>query len=65
MTTQHPADADEDVVLVDESAGGDIKKFVAAKTGLHPTAFAVKIVPALPKSSAGKTLYAQLETSLG
>jgi acyl-coenzyme A synthetase/AMP-(fatty) acid ligase len=49
------------IVLVDESVGADIKKFVAAKTGLHPTAFAVKTVPALPKSSAGKTLYAELE----
>lgn len=53
------------IVLVDEATGADIKKFIAAKTGLHPTAFAVKGVPALPKSSAGKTLYAQLETSLG
>lgn len=35
--------------------------FLAEKTGLHPSAFAVKAVDAIPKNGAGKTLYRELE----
>jgi long-chain acyl-CoA synthetase len=53
------------IFLVDDQAGTDVRRFIAGKTGLHPTAFAVTAIAAIPKSSAGKTLYAQLEASLG
>lgn len=53
------------IVCVDDAAGPDIRRFIAAKTGLHPSAFVVTTVAAIPKSGAGKTLYAELETSLG
>jgi len=36
--------------------------YLAAKTGLHPSGFAAKIVAAIPKNDAGKTLYRELET---
>ena len=39
-----------------------MKKYLAEKTGLHPSGFAVKIVTKIPKNDAGKTLYRELET---
>lgn len=53
------------IFLADEQTASDVRRFIAAKTGLHPTAFVMTAIAAIPKSSAGKTLYAQLETSLG
>jgi long-chain acyl-CoA synthetase len=53
------------IFIVDDQAATEVRRFIAGKTGLHPTAFVVTAIPALPKSGAGKTLYAQLEASLG
>lgn len=53
------------IFIVDDHAASDVRRFIAGKTGLHPTAFLVTTITAIPKNSAGKTLYAQLETSLG
>ena len=39
-----------------------MKKYLAEKTGLHPSGFAVKTVTKIPKNDAGKTLYRELET---
>ena len=39
----------------------EVQDFLAAKTGLNPVAFVVKAVADIPKSEAGKTLYAELE----
>ncbi len=41
---------------------GQMPAFLADKTGLHPSGFAVKAVDAIPKNGAGKTLYRELET---
>ncbi|MFG6327226.1 MAG: AMP-binding protein [Lachnospiraceae bacterium] len=38
-----------------------VKRFLAQKTGLNPTAFSVKAIDKLPKNEAGKTLYKNLE----
>lgn len=38
-----------------------VKRFLAQKTGLNPTAFSVKAIDKLPKNEAGKTLYRNLE----
>lgn len=53
------------IFIVGDHAAADVRRFIAGKTGLHPSAFQVTTIPAIPKSSAGKTLYAQLEASLG
>jgi len=53
------------IFLVDDQAGAEVRRFIAGKTGLHPSAFQVTAIAAIPKSAAGKTLYAQLETPLG
>jgi acyl-CoA synthetase (AMP-forming)/AMP-acid ligase II len=52
------------IFLVNAEAAAAIRTFIAGKTSLHPSAFQVKPIAAIPKSSAGKTLYAQLESSL-
>ena len=41
--------------------GEKVKHFLAAKTGLNPTAFSVKYINCIPKNEAGKTLYKKLE----
>ena len=53
------------IFIVDVHAATAVRRFIAGKTALHPSAFLVTAIPAIPKSSAGKTLYAQLEASLG
>jgi acyl-CoA synthetase (AMP-forming)/AMP-acid ligase II len=52
------------IFVVDGHAAADVRRFISGKTGLNLTAFQVTTIPAIPKSTAGKTLYAQLETSL-
>jgi len=52
------------IFIVDGNPASDVRRFIAGKTALHPTAFVVTAVLAIPKSGAGKTLYAELETSL-
>ena len=39
----------------------EIKKFLAEKTKLNPTAFSVKYINEIPKNAVGKTQYKQLE----
>lgn len=53
------------IFLADGHAATDVRRFIAGKTALHPSAFQVTTIPAIPKNGAGKTLYAQLEASLG
>jgi acyl-coenzyme A synthetase/AMP-(fatty) acid ligase len=53
------------IFLVNDHVAADVRRFIAGKTALHPSAFRVTSISAIPKSSAGKTLYAQLEASLG
>lgn len=44
-----------------ETLQTDIKKLLAEKTGLNPSAFTVKAIDEIPKNEAGKTLYKELE----
>lgn len=46
----------------DKAMLGQMKNYLAEKTGLHPSGFAVKAVDRIPKNGAGKTLYRELET---
>ena len=39
----------------------DTRQFISKKTGLHPSAFEVKVIATIPKNEAGKTLYTALE----
>ncbi len=49
------------VYITEKEKCAEIRNFLAEKTGLNQTAFAVIGVDALPKNSAGKTLYQELE----
>ena len=45
----------------DEAVLPDMRAFLAEKTGLNPSAFHTRAIPAIPKNDAGKTLYKELE----
>ena len=49
------------VFITDENKTSEIKRFLAEKTHLNPTAFHVKHIEKIPKNDAGKTLYRELE----
>lgn len=40
----------------------ELSKFMATKTGIHQTAFSVKVIPEIPKNKSGKTMYATLRS---
>jgi long-chain acyl-CoA synthetase len=39
----------------------EVRQFIAAKTGINPIAFEVKLIEVIPKNEAGKTIYAALK----
>ena len=49
------------VTIADKEAQKKIKKFVANKTKLNPTAFHIFYTEAIPKNDSGKTLYSKLQ----
>jgi long-chain acyl-CoA synthetase len=49
------------IFLTGKDEAAEVKRFLAEKTGLNPAAFAVTLIPAIPRNDVGKTLYAQLE----
>lgn len=49
------------VFITDAEKTEDLKKFLAEKTRLNPTAFHIKVLDVIPKNDAGKTLYRELE----
>lgn len=49
------------VFTTDEGCETELRRFLAETTRLHPSAFHVKHLEAIPKNDAGKTLYAELE----
>ena len=48
------------VYITDESKVAGVKDELVAKTKLVATAFEVRVIPAIPKNEAGKTLYSKL-----
>jgi acyl-coenzyme A synthetase/AMP-(fatty) acid ligase len=51
------------VFITDPGQAAAVRRFIAAKTGINPAAFAVTPIQAIPKNAAGKTLYSRLEAS--
>lgn len=49
------------VFCTDEAAYPEMRAYLAEKTGLNPGGFFMKVVPAIPRSDVGKTLYLELE----
>ena len=54
---------DHMVIFITAADQGEaVKRFISEKSGIHPSAFAVTPIQAIPRNDAGKTLYAKLET---
>jgi acyl-CoA synthetase (AMP-forming)/AMP-acid ligase II len=49
------------VYVTDAALVRYLRKFIAEKTGLHFSAFEVKVIGAIPKNDSGKTLYSALD----
>ncbi|MBT3295044.1 MAG: AMP-binding protein [Verrucomicrobia bacterium] len=48
------------IYITNEDLTKEVRHFVAEKTGIHPSAFDVRCIDAIPKSSSGKTIYTAL-----
>lgn len=48
------------IFLTDAAFSEPVKEFIVRKTKLHPSAFKVIVLDAIPKNDAGKTLYKEL-----
>ena len=48
------------IFVTDEKAAEPVREFVIGKTKLNPAAFRVKVLDAIPRNDAGKTLYSEL-----
>jgi hypothetical protein len=48
------------VYITDEGLTVSVKEELVEKTKLVATAFEIKVIPAIPKDEAGKTLYSKL-----
>lgn len=54
-------DDDHMLIYVTEPGREDeLRQLMASRTGIHHSAFAVKIIPAIPKNESGKTRYSEL-----
>lgn len=47
--------------ITDPTQQDYVRKFLFQKTGLHISAFTVKVIPQIPRNDSGKTLYQELE----
>ncbi len=48
------------IYIVDFSKKDEIRQYLSEKTGIHPSAFSIKHINSIPKNSAGKTIYSEL-----
>lgn len=49
------------VYITKEGLGNEIVKMLSQKTGFNKSVFEIRVIPEIPKSSSGKTLYSQLQ----
>jgi long-chain acyl-CoA synthetase len=50
-----------DIYITEQVREDQVRRFIAEKTGINPLAFEVKVIKAIPKNEAGKTVYAALQ----
>ena len=48
------------VYINDESRSEEVRDFISIKTGIHHSAFSIRIIDKIPKNSSGKTIYSGL-----
>jgi long-chain acyl-CoA synthetase len=50
------------IYITDRARLSEIQHYIAAKTGIHPTAFSVRHCEEIPKNKAGKIIYSKLKS---
>ena len=48
------------IYINDESRSEEVRNFISTKTGIHNSAFSIRIIDKIPKNSSGKTIYSGL-----
>lgn len=48
------------IYINEESRSEEVRKFISTKTGVHHSAFSIRIIDKIPKNSSGKTIYSGL-----
>jgi long-chain acyl-CoA synthetase len=51
------------IYFTDNIRIAEIKNYISLKTGIHPAAFSFRLCAEIPKNSAGKTIYSDLDIS--
>lgn len=51
------------IYITDKARMAEIQKYISVKTGINPAAFSVRHCAEIPKNSAGKTIYSELDFS--
>jgi acyl-coenzyme A synthetase/AMP-(fatty) acid ligase len=49
------------IYIVDSAIKADVEKYISGITGVHFSAFDVRVIGEIPKNESGKTLYKELE----
>jgi acyl-CoA synthetase (AMP-forming)/AMP-acid ligase II len=49
------------IYTIDKNNHEEIKRFIADRTGIHPSAFFVRYIENIPRNEAGKVLYSALK----
>jgi acyl-CoA synthetase (AMP-forming)/AMP-acid ligase II len=50
------------IFLTDASKASEVVVFLSGRMGIHPSAFATRVIDSIPKNGSGKTNYSGLET---
>lgn len=48
------------IYINEEPRSEEVRKFISTKTGIHHSAFSIRIIDKIPKNSSGKTIYSGL-----
>lgn len=48
------------IYVTEPNRENEVRQLMASRTGIHHSAFSVKVIPEIPKNAAGKTLYTDL-----
>lgn len=48
------------IYITDKSKIDEVRSYISAKTGIHFSAFTIRVIETIPKNSSGKTIYSNL-----
>ena len=52
------------IYITEPNRENEVRQLLASRTGIHQSAFFVKVIPQIPKNESGKTLYSNLTCGL-